>query len=234
MRILALETSTDWCSVAVGDGVRWCRRDERAGQAHSERLLPMIDAALAEAGWSLSDLDGLAFGAGSRFVHRNSYRMRRRPGPRVGRRGCLSFRFRHSPRSRRRRFAPTAGRACLPASTRGCARSTRPAYARHADGWREVAAPVVVAPGDLAGPASSAEESWAGAGNGFAAYPGLASRLALIDVDPSIHPTAQAIGELALPRLAAGEGVPAEQALPVYVRHRVALTTAEREAGIRL
>jgi tRNA threonylcarbamoyladenosine biosynthesis protein TsaB len=47
MRILALETSTDWCSVAVGDGVRWWRRDERAGQAQSERLLPMIDAALA-------------------------------------------------------------------------------------------------------------------------------------------------------------------------------------------
>src|SRR5206468_4506798 len=64
MRILALETSTDWCSIAVGDGARWHRRDERAGQRHSERLLPMIDAALAEAGWSLSDLDGLAFGAG--------------------------------------------------------------------------------------------------------------------------------------------------------------------------
>ena len=64
MRILALDTSTEWCSVAVGDGTRWHRLDENAGQAHSERVLPMIHAALAEAGWTLQELDGIAFGAG--------------------------------------------------------------------------------------------------------------------------------------------------------------------------
>jgi len=64
MRILALDTSTDWCSVAVGDGERWFLRDEPAGQAHSERLLPLVNAALEEAGASLADLDGVAFGAG--------------------------------------------------------------------------------------------------------------------------------------------------------------------------
>ena len=31
-----------------------------------------------------------------------------------------------------------------------------------------------------------------------------------------------------------GEGVPAREAAPLYVRHRVALTTAERAAGMRL
>ena len=41
-------------------------------------------------------------------------------------------------------------------------------------------------------------------------------------------------GELALPRLRAGKGVPASEAQPLYVRHRVALTTAERDAGMRL
>jgi tRNA threonylcarbamoyladenosine biosynthesis protein TsaB len=233
MRILALETSTDWCSVAVGDGVRWWRRDERAGQAHSERLLPMIDAALAEAGWSLRDLDGLAFGAG--------------PGSFTGIRiGCgvvqgLAFGggLPVVPVPTLAAIAQEALRAhgwervlaCLDARVREVYAA---AYARCGDGWREVAAPVVVAPGDLAPPAPSEEGSWAGAGNGFAAYPGLESRLTLTDVDASIQPTAQAIGELALPRLAAGEGVPAAEALPVYVRHRVALTTAEREAGIRL
>ena len=48
------------------------------------------------------------------------------------------------------------------------------------------------------------------------------------------RPTAQSIGELALPRLAAGEGVAAVDALPLYVRHRVALTSAEQDAGVRL
>jgi tRNA threonylcarbamoyladenosine biosynthesis protein TsaB len=42
------------------------------------------------------------------------------------------------------------------------------------------------------------------------------------------------VAELALPRLAAGEGVAAAEAVPIYVRHRVALTTAERDAGARL
>ena len=53
-------------------------------------------------------------------------------------------------------------------------------------------------------------------------------------VDAEAVPDARAIGELAQPRFAAGEGVPAADALPLYVRHRVALTTAERAAGARL
>jgi hypothetical protein len=37
-----------------------------------------------------------------------------------------------------------------------------------------------------------------------------------------------------MPRVAAGQAVRAADALPLYVRHRVALTTAEREAGHKL
>ena len=40
-----------------------------------------------------------------------------------------------------------------------------------------------------------------------------------------------AIGTLALPRLAAGEGVAARDAAPIYLRHKVALTSAERAVG---
>jgi len=43
-----------------------------------------------------------------------------------------------------------------------------------------------------------------------------------------------AIAALAMHEVAAGRAVPASEALPLYVRHRVALTTAEREAGARL
>ena len=233
MRILALETSTDWCSVALGDGVRWHRRDERAGQDHSERLLPMIDAALAEAGWSLRDIDGVAFGAG--------------PGSFTGIRiGCgvaqgLAF-GRGLPViavSTLVAIAHEAFRArgwsrvlaCLDARMREVYAG---AYVREGDGWREKVAPAVGLPGTIVRPAAPEHEDWMGAGNGFGAYPALASQLALTEVDGSIRPTAKAIGELALPRLAAGDGVAAADALPVYVRHRVALTTAERDAGIRL
>jgi len=99
--------------------------------------------------------------------------------------------------------------------------------------------PAVLSPADVHPPVdgdcnSSTRDGWCGAGNGFAAYPALAAQLGLRDVDADARPTAQAVGELALPRLAAGEGVAAAKALPLYVRHRVALTTAERDRGLKL
>ena len=64
MKILAIDTSTEYCSAAVLHGSALASRSERAGQRHSELLLPMIDALLAETGLSLAQLDGVAFGAG--------------------------------------------------------------------------------------------------------------------------------------------------------------------------
>ena len=78
------------------------------------------------------------------------------------------------------------------------------------------------------------EGAWAGAGNGFAAYPTLARQLALTGTAADAHPTAQAIAELALPVFVAGDGVAAADAAPLYIRHRVALTAAEQEAGVKL
>ena len=64
MKILALDTSTEYCSVALLHGDAMALREERAGQRHSELLLPMIDLLLAGAGLPLASLDGIAFGAG--------------------------------------------------------------------------------------------------------------------------------------------------------------------------
>ena len=232
MKILALETSTEWCSVALGDGGAWVRRDEHTGQVNSERVLPMVDSVLAEAGWALSDLDGLAFGAG--------------PGSFTGIRiGCgvaqglafgadlpvvpvptlaaiaqEAFRSRGWPRVL----------ACLDARMREVYVA---AFVREGIEWREIAEPVVLAPTEVVRDRLLDAADWYGAGNGYGAYPELGSQLSLQETAGDVNPTAQAIGELALPRLAAGAGIHAGDALPLYVRHRVALTVTERNAGVR-
>jgi tRNA threonylcarbamoyladenosine biosynthesis protein TsaB len=48
---------------------------------------------------------------------------------------------------------------------------------------------------------------------------------------PQEHGRAAALGWLAAAGFARGDGVPADQALPVYLRDKVAQTTAEREAA---
>ena len=63
-KYLRLDTSTEVCAVALGDGVTWHEKSEVAGQRHSELLLPMIRALLADGGVTLKQIDGIAFGAG--------------------------------------------------------------------------------------------------------------------------------------------------------------------------
>jgi tRNA threonylcarbamoyladenosine biosynthesis protein TsaB len=75
---------------------------------------------------------------------------------------------------------------------------------------------------------------WFAAGSGFAAHSGMGSAHEFSGVDASLRPDAMAIATLALPVLRVGGGVAAALALPLYVRDRVALTTAERAAGMRL
>lgn len=68
LRLLAIGTSTDWCSVALhlrqSDGVRVACADERAGQSQSRRLLPMIESLLRANGLAMADLDAIGFDAG--------------------------------------------------------------------------------------------------------------------------------------------------------------------------
>jgi len=62
LKLLALDTSTDACTAAVWvDGTVY-EQFEFAQQ--SARILPMVDAVLAEAGLTLAQLDAIAFGRG--------------------------------------------------------------------------------------------------------------------------------------------------------------------------
>lgn len=231
VKLLAFDTSTSWLSVAVLDGSRMLERGEHAGHAHSSRLLPLVDELLAEAGLALADLDAIAFGAG--------------PGAFTGVRiACgvaqglgLGADVPLVPVSTLEAIAQTAFRAhgrerivaCLDARMREVYVAS---LARELGVWREAVPAAVLPPADVAVPAPA--HDWFGAGEGFAAYPDVVSRLGLGGHDASLRPEARAIAELAQARVAAGAVVDAAQALPLYVRHRVALTTAERNAGQRM
>ncbi len=62
--ILVLDTATEACSVALQVGNKTYSRFEVCPQQHSQRILPMIDSVLREAGISLNELDCLAYGRG--------------------------------------------------------------------------------------------------------------------------------------------------------------------------
>lgn len=64
MNILAIDTATEACSVALEVDNTLYSHFEVCPQQHSQRLLPMIDAILKEAGVELASLDLLAFGRG--------------------------------------------------------------------------------------------------------------------------------------------------------------------------
>jgi len=231
MRVLAIDCSTEWLSVAAGDASETIERREHAGQSHSQRVLPLVDELLAGRGWRLHELDGIAFGAG--------------PGSFTGVRiACgvaqglaLGASLRVVPvatlealaHSARRLHGVAASRvlACLDARMREIYVA---AYEHDGDRWRVAKAPDVLEPDELMPLAGT----WFGAGEGYAAYPELAARLRLAAIDATLAPSARAMVELAMPRLQAGESVDAAHALPLYVRHRVALTAAERAAGAKL
>lgn len=229
MRILALDTSTAWLSVAVFDGRTANVIRERAGTASSERILPLTANVLAEAGVSLSDLDGIAYGAG--------------PGSFTGVRiACGVVQGLAYGADLPVFGVPTLGAiahtawrmhgwqrvlACLDARMREVYVAS---YMRSGNAWTRLGDPAVRKPDDVTLDAGV----WHGAGDGFAAYPELAARLRLAGTDAAIIPDAQSVAEWAWPHLAAGEGMQAADAQPLYVRHRVALTTAERVAGLRL
>jgi tRNA threonylcarbamoyladenosine biosynthesis protein TsaB len=232
MRILALDASTDVCAAALGDGTSWTGREEAAGQRHSELLLPMVRALLSESRLELRNLDGIAFGAG--------------PGSFTGLRIACGIAqglalgsdllligvgtLEAMAETARMRTGCTRTIVALDARMREVYYA---AYEYEGARWRERIAPSVIAPGEATLPAG---KGWSGVGNGFAVYPALRQHLAaaLGSCAEDILPTAVAIGALALPRFEAGEGVAARDAAPLYVRHRVALTSAERARGMRL
>lgn len=62
--ILALDTATEACSVALQHNGNITSLDELSPRTHTQRILPMIDELLVRAGISLNQVDALVFGRG--------------------------------------------------------------------------------------------------------------------------------------------------------------------------
>jgi tRNA threonylcarbamoyladenosine biosynthesis protein TsaB len=105
-------------------------------------------------------------------------------------------------------------------------------YRVSGDGVEELSPPVCQPPAVLPAPTFSRGSA---IGDGFAAYPELQSRAAGLTVHSDGWPTASAVARLGARMFAQGGGVAAIDAQPIYVRDKVALTTAERLArgGVR-
>lgn len=225
MRVLALDTSSEYCSVALWQDGAVTQRAELVGQKHSELLMAMLDALLRDSGLAIKDVDGLAFGKG--------------PGSFTGVRIACGV----AQGLALGAALPVAGVCTLQAVAEASGMSRviaaldarmgelyLAAYEKRDGVWFAVAEPCLCKPGeapDLPG------AGWFGAGSGFAAHGAvLQARYGgqLQGVDGSIVPQAGAIATLAAAQFALGAGADAALALPLYLRDKVALKTAEREA----
>ncbi len=223
MHILALETSTEYCSVALWQDGATIEHCKLVGQKHSELLMEMLDNLLREANVTLSQLDGIAFGAG--------------PGSFTGVRiACgvaqglaLGVNLPVAGVCTLQALAQASGYGkVITALDARMAEVYHAAYEKRQGEWVVASEPGLCLPQD----AQQVDGTdWFGAGSGFAVHgAALGDRYAgqMTGSDAQAVPRAGAIAQLAAIMFAAGRGVDAAQAMPLYLRDRVALKTSER------
>lgn len=223
MRLLGIDTATECCSAALLIEDRLLVREVELARGHAERILPMIDELLGEAGMSLRALAAIAFGRGPGSF--TGVRLAASVAQGLGFGAGLGVIAVSDLRAvAQRAFDEDSGvtRAlvCNDARMREVYWAC---FERGSDGLAVERSPERVGP-----PASvRLPPSWpeaAGLGRGFAAYPALQA-LAGVVVRPTwgrLLPRAVEIVRLAMEELSAGRLLPAEAAVPVYLRDDVA------------
>ena len=232
MKLLAIDCSTERMSVALALGDRrWAHEGEGGAQA-SAALIPAIMGLLDEAQLPLKELDAIAFGQG--------------PGAFTGLRSAcavaqglaLGAELRLLPIDSLLMLAH-ASRSSNPQSPRVLsvldARMGQvyvAAYEHDLDGWRCLQAPSLSQPEALVLPLGWQEQGFVLASNAHAIYQeAFASTLSQGGVAIEAWPQAVVMLDLAALAYARGESVSPAEALPLYVRDKVALTSAERLAA---
>jgi len=226
MRILAIETATEACSVALSVDGAIIERFELAPRRHAELVLPMADALLAQAGIGKRQLDAIAVGRG--------------PGAFTGIRLAIAI---------AQGLALALDRPVVPVSTLAVlAMGARDAglpmlalldarmgavyggqFVPDRDGLvSAIADEQVRSPADVDAPDADA---FVAIGSGYAAYAAILDArfgAAMRAAHPQAMPHAADLVRLAARDFAAGRGVDALAAQPVYLRDKVALTLAEQ------
>ena len=223
MRLLAIETSTEYCSVALWQDGVVSERCELVGQKHSEVLMEMLDALLQDSGFRIQDLDGITFGKG--------------PGSFTGVRiACgvtqglaLGADVEVVGVCTLEALAEASGKdKVIAALDARMSELYLAAYERRDGEWSVTIEPRLCKAEDA--PALSGE-GWFGVGSGFAVSGvGLQARYGdqLMGVDEKAVPQASAVARIGAREFAKGNAVDAALALPLYLRDKVALKTSER------
>lgn len=220
--LLALDTATEACSVALLHEGKVLSHYEVIPRLHAQKLLPMIQTLLAEAGIALSAVDAIAFGRGPGaftgvriaigVVQGLAFALERPVLP-VSNLALLAQR---ALREHGAEQVAAAIDARMDEVYWGC-------YQQSAGEMRLLGNEAVLAPEQVSLPAGVGGD-WFGAGTGW----GYAERLpvAVSGQDAGLLPHALDLLTLAQFAWARGEGIAADQAQPVYLRDKVATPKA--------
>ncbi|MDY0886231.1 tRNA (adenosine(37)-N6)-threonylcarbamoyltransferase complex dimerization subunit type 1 TsaB [Kosakonia sp. CFBP8986] len=223
MRILAIDTATEACSVALWNDGTTFAHFELCPREHTQRILPLVRAALADAEVKLTDLDALAFGRG--------------PGSFTGVRIGIGIAQGLALGAE----LPMIGVSTLATMAQGAWRKTGATrvlaaidarmgevywaeYQRDADGiWHGEETEAVLKPEAVSDRLQQLDGSWAMVGTGWGAWPELAANSPVTLTDGEmLLPTAEDMLPIARQLFAAQKWVAVEQAEPVYLRNEVA------------
>lgn len=221
-RILAIDTATEACSVAIWDQGEVHALFELCPREHTQRILPLVQQVLAESGLSLSQLDALAFGRG--------------PGSFTGVRIGIGIAQGLALGAE----LPMLGISTLQTMAQGAWRMTGAQrvlaaidarmgevywgqYERQLDGqWLESAGEAVLSPQQVLERTQPLQGDWAHVGTGWQTYPDLVAGSSLNITDGQmLLPQAEDMLPLALLAWQQGLAVSVENAEPTYLRNEV-------------
>lgn len=226
MKLLAFETATEACSVALyldGDIIE---RHEVAPRLHAEYALPWAEALLAEAGIKRSQLDAIALSRG--------------PGAFTGVRLAIAIaqgialaldKPVVAVSTLQVIAAQSSAQRILAAIDARMGEVYVGAFERHGDGLVAASTEIVCAPQAVTLPDDAG--AWHALGTGFGAMEGaLVQHLGdhLASIDASALPHAADVARLAVDAYARGEASAPERIEPAYLRNNVALTLEEQRA----